>query len=416
MNKLVDLRKFFFVLFAVFGHFLQPNTAKSMEFELVQVRSGALAVRATGEVALGDANKLLLLLDNAGFQHDGWTPLLLNSSGGDVADALDLALVIRDNNLMPVVLPGDTCDSSCAAILFLSGKRSLLTKGGTLFFHACIDKFNTLNAVQSCNRVMSEAMRQEHAITDEMLLLSLDGFAGNEAEVQREDRLIHANVADCMAIDLPPWTKSRPNPTRCGTGDLVIRDPMAAGVDVDRPASNQTERTPGQAHPVWFLFHWTPPDQWAFWRKQDGVALSMRPRGVFRNGPELRLSCLVTEIGDVGQNDMLLDLRLPDTALIRRASRLSLNVGNSDWVSSPVVQRFEDGPFVVDENPVTLHFFARFPQQTWTSLANSQSAIRVTLMASGGQAIWRRDYPVSGLSSRIDAVRSNCVGGLLPVE
>lgn len=389
-----------------------------MDFELVQLRSGAVGVRASGETTHGDAEKLLTLLDKARPTDEGWIPLLLSSEGGDVGAALDMSLVIRDRRLMPVVLPGDTCDSSCATVLFLAGQRSLLAKGATLFFHSCISTKATIYALLDCNQVMSDVMKHEHEITDEMLLLTLNAFAGNEDEVSRGRRLIHANVADCLAIDRPAWTAVRPNPTRCGTGDLMQRDPMTAGVDVDvgTRTLREQEALPGMVHPVWFLFHWTPPDQWAFWRREDGVALGMRPRGSFRNGPELRLFCLVEGLKDPRQDDLILDLRLPSSTGVAQTTSLKLQIDKDQVILAPVIEQFDEGPLVVAGNPVTTSFVARLPSETWTKLENESSAIMLTLTAQDGSVVWQRRYPMRGLSKRVRAVRSNCVGGLQPVR
>ena len=330
--------------------------------------------------------------------------------------ALDMSLVIRNRGLMPVVLPGHTCESACATILFLAGQRSLLAKDGTLFFHSCISKIPTLKASKNCNQIMSDAMRHEHDITDEMLQVTLNAFAENEEEVPREQRLINANVADCLAIDRPPWTSKRPKPSRCGTGELPKRNPMTAGVDMDALTSRQPEEPPGNVHPVWFLFHWTPPDQWAFWRREDGVTLGMRPRGSFRNGPEVRLFCHVAHLGDSGQDDLILDLRLPGSSRIAQAVLLSVRIGQYELTLEPYVQQLVEGPLVVDGDPVTRSFVARLPTETWTRLAAEKSTLTLTLATSGNSVVWQRHYPMNGFSSRVSAVRSNCIGALRSMQ
>ncbi len=395
---------------------LQPSFALSMDFDLVPLRGGAIGVSASGKIEVNDTAKLISVLDEARPTDDGWIPLLISSEGGEVVTALDMSLVIRDRGLMPVVLPGHTCDSACATILFLAGQRSLLARDGTLFFHSCISRKTTLEASKNCNQIMSDAMRHEHDITDEMLHITLDAFAENEEEVPREQRLINANVADCLAIDRPPWTSNRPKPTRCGTGELTKRNPMTAGVDMDAQTSRQLEEPPGHVHPVWFLIHWTPPDQWSFWRREDGVTLGMRPRGSFRNGPEVRLFCHVAGLGDPGQEDLILDLRLPDSSQIARAVWLSLRIGQYELMLAPYTQQFMEGPLVVDGDPVTRSFVARLPAQTWTKLADERSALTLTLATSENSVVWQRHYPMSGFSKRVNAVRSNCIGALRPAH
>lgn len=395
---------------------LQPRFALSMEFDLVPLRGGAIGIRASGKIEVNDTAKLISILDKARPTDDGWIPLLLSSEGGEVAQALDMSLVIRDRRLMPVVLPGHTCDSACATILFLAGQRSLLAKDGTLFFHSCISRKTTLKASLDCNQIMSDAMRHEHDITDEMLHVTLNAFAENEEEVPREQRLINANVADCLAIDRPPWISKRPKPTRCGTEELTKRNPMTAGVDMDALTSRQPEEPPGNVHPVWFLFHWTPPDQWAFWRREDGVTLGMRPRGSFRNGPEMRLFCQVAGLGDPGQDDLILDLRLPDSSRLAQAVSLSVRIGQDDLILAPYIRQIVEGPLVVDGAPVTRGFVARLPAETWTKLADQRTALKLTLATQDKSVVWQRYYPMSGFSKRVNAVRSNCIGALRPAH
>ncbi|MEM7279298.1 MAG: hypothetical protein AAF385_14365, partial [Pseudomonadota bacterium] len=163
-----------------------------MDFSAIALKDSSIGIEGKGRILQGDADRLRDAVKLSRARPDGWTPLFLNSGGGNVDAALDMASVIREHKLMPVVRSGEFCESSCASILILAGEKSLVAQGGSLFYHACATQDATVELDGVCNDLISGIMRDEFGVDYEMLLRTLDGFLGDEAAVSREDRLIAA--------------------------------------------------------------------------------------------------------------------------------------------------------------------------------------------------------------------------------
>lgn len=97
-----------------------------------------------GSIVRGDADRLLTTLRNQPRGSDIYRYLLLDSPGGDVAEALKLIKVVRDallqtQNYAPFRLAGDpayTCASSCVLVLMAGVQRNFAPfNGGRLGLH-----------------------------------------------------------------------------------------------------------------------------------------------------------------------------------------------------------------------------------------------------------------------------------------
>jgi uncharacterized protein YecT (DUF1311 family) len=108
-----------------------------MEFEKVVTANG-VALKATGPIRSGDYEKMLQLLPTATLDQNGLRRLMLESPGGEVAEAMRLAELIRQNRF--VTLVAAECASACAMILYTAGQYAMLLDGGKLGFHSCYDK------------------------------------------------------------------------------------------------------------------------------------------------------------------------------------------------------------------------------------------------------------------------------------
>lgn len=393
---------------------LHAKTGLSMTFEPELLGGGAVGVRATGDITDGDADRLREALEEARPTLEGWIPLLLSSTGGEHAPALEMADIIWDRNLMPVVLPGDSCESACSTILLLAGKRSLVSEGGTLFYHACVSPNRSEAELRICNQTISDIMKERFGISDKEFLETLNGFVGDETEVPREDRLLHAPVVDCLGIDLPPWQSRRPAETRCGPGDLLTRDPMTARYDVDPGTLTAPEAVPGTAHPVWFLIHWTPPDQWAYWRVGDGVGVAMRPRGTFRNGPQVRIFCGINPMAAYIRERVFVDLRLPVMAGLERAHQIMVRAGATSVARVGLADQLPETPWLVDSGVGTQRLVAEFENTVWADLSAPGRAVTVSVQDPSGRDLWTATYTSAGLASRVPDAQKHCVGDLTP--
>jgi uncharacterized protein YecT (DUF1311 family) len=120
-----------------FGFFLCFSCSTSaMNFEAHVARAG-VAIKATGAIRTGDAEKLRALIPAATVDQKGLRRITLESPGGEVAEALRVAEVIRENNFVTLVT--GECASACAMVLYPAGKYSMLLDDGRLGFHSCYD-------------------------------------------------------------------------------------------------------------------------------------------------------------------------------------------------------------------------------------------------------------------------------------
>jgi uncharacterized protein YecT (DUF1311 family) len=116
---------------------LSSNSAsEGMEFEKL-VAYGGVAIKATGPIRSGDAQKLRALVPVATVDEKGLRRIILESPGGEVAEALRVAEVIKNNNF--VTLVASECASACAIVLYPAGRYAMLLDGGRLGFHSCYD-------------------------------------------------------------------------------------------------------------------------------------------------------------------------------------------------------------------------------------------------------------------------------------
>jgi len=98
----------------------------NMPAALGSLRAGRV-VSMTGPITSGDAAALSTLIDEAGLSNclsPGYCPFAnvvsLDSPGGNFAEALRIADIIRSSNMVTVVGEGARCESACA-LIFLAG-------------------------------------------------------------------------------------------------------------------------------------------------------------------------------------------------------------------------------------------------------------------------------------------------------
>jgi hypothetical protein len=108
----------------------------AMTFEVINIR-GEPAIRATGEIVPGDADRLTAVLGPNARHPLGYFNLVLDSPGGNVEAAFALAKLMDSHHFNTYVAPGATCVSACAAIVFMAGREHVAVKGARLGFHGC---------------------------------------------------------------------------------------------------------------------------------------------------------------------------------------------------------------------------------------------------------------------------------------
>ena|SRR5215831_12551925 len=87
------------------------SNGSAMEFSPLPARGG-VAIRATGPIQAGDVAKLQRMVPSATVDEKGLRRMMLDSPGGDVAEGMALATIIRDNRFITVVSgePPRACD------------------------------------------------------------------------------------------------------------------------------------------------------------------------------------------------------------------------------------------------------------------------------------------------------------------
>jgi hypothetical protein len=147
------LRRFGIVtaLLATFATF----PAEAMQFSMLQGSNGQKIVLAQGEIVAGDAGKLVRALHRASVDKHGTRTVWLNSPGGSVIDAMNMADVINAVGVTTVVPARAMCASACASVVFVAGKYRTVEKGGQLMIHSCFDARNG-QKMDQCDAVISQ--------------------------------------------------------------------------------------------------------------------------------------------------------------------------------------------------------------------------------------------------------------------
>ena len=157
------------VLFLLmFAGFAAP--ASAMDFHLLTMGNGQVAVVATGVIKSGDVRRLTVALNRATPGRDGTKLLVLSSPGGDVGQAGQMSEIMDQVGVSTLVPAGAMCGSACASILFVSGKYRTIEKGGVLAIHSCSDA-RTGQQMEFCNLIISAHAQHEGASGIAMMAL-----------------------------------------------------------------------------------------------------------------------------------------------------------------------------------------------------------------------------------------------------
>lgn len=128
--------------------------ASAMHFALVTTGNGQRAVLAQGEIKPGDARRLAAALNKVERDGHGTKELMLNSPGGTVVDAWDMANIVDEVGVTTIVPARAVCASACASVLFVAGKYRVVDKGGRLAIHSCYDARNG-GKIDQCDAALS---------------------------------------------------------------------------------------------------------------------------------------------------------------------------------------------------------------------------------------------------------------------
>lgn len=126
-----------------------------MTFATELSKQGRKFVIATGPVEAGDAERLRKALLPADRDPAGNKLLVLDSPGGSIGAALEMAAVMEEVQVATEVRSGASCASACALILFMSGQSRTLQAGGWLGIHTCYDGATRSRSL-ACNELVAQ--------------------------------------------------------------------------------------------------------------------------------------------------------------------------------------------------------------------------------------------------------------------
>ena len=171
--------------------------ATAMEFSVVRAGSGQTAILAAGEIIPGDAARLARALRRASPDAHGTRRLLLDSPGGSVVDALDMADLINDVGVTTVVPARALCASACASVLFVAGRYRTVEKGGQLLIHSCFDA-RSGRKMDQCDAYIS-ARAQQQGISGRAMMAFQEMAPGPDYGV-----IFDAKDAACFGLTRAP--------------------------------------------------------------------------------------------------------------------------------------------------------------------------------------------------------------------
>jgi hypothetical protein len=112
------------------------STLQAEELRVVNWR-GQQALRLTGVIEEGTANRFAAVISGILPSKDGARILLLDSPGGSVREALAMSDVMDKVEVHTVIPDGARCASACASIVFIAGRFRTVEAFGLLGQHSC---------------------------------------------------------------------------------------------------------------------------------------------------------------------------------------------------------------------------------------------------------------------------------------
>lgn len=165
--------------------------AQAMKFSIID-SDGQKFVFAKGEIKKGDPEKLARAFEGATRDRNGTKGLILNSSGGIVVYALQMADVMAEVGVTTIIPAKAQCLSACASVLFVAGKYRRIEAGGLLGIHSCYDTRNGKN-IDECDAVLAERA-EAHGISGRAMMAF--------QQMTSQDSIVMFTAADAACFGL----------------------------------------------------------------------------------------------------------------------------------------------------------------------------------------------------------------------
>ncbi len=176
-------------------------SARAMDITTTVGVDGRRIVVAQGTIGAGDTERLRRALAKADPGRDGLRSIALDSPGGAVDEALDMALLMDRERVAVTVEPGAVCASACAQIVFFAGVERVVQEGGRLGLHSC-SRAGASTRVPICNEMIAQQAAARGAPYGTLM-------AFMQMTAPGQMRWLDAEDADCWGLTLWPAGSNR---------------------------------------------------------------------------------------------------------------------------------------------------------------------------------------------------------------
>lgn len=176
-------------------------SARAMDITTTTGADGRRIVVARGVIGAGDTERLRLSLAKAEPGRDGLRLIMLDSPGGAVDEALEMAVLMDRERVAVTVGRGAICASACAQIVFFAGVERVVQEGGRLGLHSC-RRAGDSTRMPICNEMIARQAAARGAPYG--TLMAFMQMTGPD-----EMRWLNAEDADCWGLTLWPAGSSR---------------------------------------------------------------------------------------------------------------------------------------------------------------------------------------------------------------
>lgn len=201
MSRVSSIRYRFAVALLAALVALAGVSARAMDITTTTGADGRRIVVARGLIGAGDTERLRLALAKVDPGRNGLRSIALDSPGGAVNEALEMAMLMDRERVAVMVGPGATCASACAQIVFFAGVERVVLEGGRLGLHSC-SRAGAGTRMPICNEMIAQQAAARGAPYG--ALMAFMQMTGPD-----QMRWLDAEDADCWGLTLWPAGSNR---------------------------------------------------------------------------------------------------------------------------------------------------------------------------------------------------------------
>jgi hypothetical protein len=171
--------------------------ASSAEFSAVNSKDAKTRIDLSGQIEIGDSDKLRTIIQTANDAGRVVVTIRLNSIGGNLSEGVALAEIVRKGRIQTPVLNGSQCASACF-IIFAAGSERFANYTALVGVHGASDE-NGRETVQSGAATVSMA----RIVKD----LGVPSSVIGKMVVTPPDKIVWLSVDDLRAMDVKMFGK-----------------------------------------------------------------------------------------------------------------------------------------------------------------------------------------------------------------